>query len=685
MHAKNSPLFRAGLLAGAALALTTTRAAAVDANADAFPTFESYIKITGQAASVTGNGAAYQTRTRQPENGGAGIEDLHYTRDLSKVTSLQFDGRALAGVEDYLMQLKLSKQETGSVEVGYKRFRTFYDGIGGFFPINQAWFALANQDLHTDRGRFWAEAKLALKDRPVFTLRYTNETRSGTKDSTIWADSNLTGLPTVPTNNAVRKVAPAFRTLGERHELLEGGVVHTVGNTTVNLRLLGDWVNNNDALYYNKLAPNAGRNDPVGPERDFYQRDALTTKSTTAMATTETIFTEKITVNTGLSYTHLTSQVGGERPNAIGALPTYDFRDLAGGSKITTYAANAALIWRPVPNWMVQPAVRIEDTYTKSASTFNRVTGTVIAPVSAFYNANERIKEQIVTPDLSVRYTGFKNVVIYATANDRINRGDERRNDQYATLVPTTAQIWSMDVNQDQSHYTLGSNWNVSNQLILRGEVFHKDHENKFIGYDTKIGDRYVIGYQFTGYKLTAIVKPVPELSFTTRYLPQTGKMQVTTEATPEFQSMDAKSHLIGETIDWNPNKAIFVQANFNVAFNTISSAYPSAANPNQRNSDNNYWTGSLITGAVLGKHTDGTLEYTYQKADNFLPALAQYTQPYGAGYEQSSVTLGVKHRFSDRWIGHAKAGYIDSKNDTTGGNTNFRGPLAYVSFEHSL
>jgi hypothetical protein len=194
-----------------------------------------------------------------------------------------------------------------------------------------------------------------------------------------------------------------------------------------------------------------------------------------------------------------------------------------------------------------------------------------------------------------------------------------------------------------------------------------------------------VIGYQFTGVKLTAIVKPLPQLSFTTRYVPQSGSMQVTTESTPEFDSMKARSHLVGETIDWNPTSVVFVQANANWGFNYISSAYPSSANPSQRNADNNYWTGSIITGFALNKDTDVSIQYTYQKADNFQPEVASFSQPYGASYKEEAVSIGVKHKFSKTWIGSGKVGYFDSQNDTTGGRTNFRGPMAYIAMEHSL
>jgi len=658
-------------------------ATAAGAPTDAFPTYESYIKVSGQTPWVSGNSASYQKRTQTRADGSAGIEDLHVSRDVAKDTTLVVDGRALSGAEDYLLRVNVTKEGLGAVDVGYSQFRTFYDVIGGFFPLNKRFMALSPEAIYTDRGHFWAEAKIALKDKPVFTLRYTNETRMGQKDSIIWGDSNLTGLPTVPANNATRKIAPATIDLNERRERIEASVKHTAGKTTAEVRLLGEWVHNVDTRnfvrYPGEVTPN--------PERINAQVDGLSTRSFSAFATTETALSERLALNTGLSFQHLTSTVRGSRANAIGVLPTFDFKDLNGGSNVKVYTANASLGYRPSANWYIQPALRFEDNSSRSAGTFTRVTQTsATAPqVFAFYKENERIKEQLVTPDLSVRYTGFSKLVIYGTASDRINRGDERRTDQYSTAVPTSAQIWLQDVNQDQTHATLGANWNASSNLIFRGEVFHKDHENKFLGYENQLGSRYVIGYQFTGLKLTAIVKPLPQLSFTTRYLPQQGTMQVTTEATPEFDSMHARSHLLGETIDWNPSTNVFVQANANVGFNTISAAYPSAANPSQRNSDNNYWTGSLITGFAVDKNTDVSVQYTFQKADNFLPGLATYTQPYGASYKEETFTVGVKHKFSKTWMGSAKVGYFDSKNDTTGGNTNFRGPLAYIAMEHAL
>ena len=69
------------------------------AEADAFPRFDSYIKVTGQAPSISGDKAAFQNRTQQSSEGAAGIEDLHIYKDLSRITSLVIDGGYITAAE----------------------------------------------------------------------------------------------------------------------------------------------------------------------------------------------------------------------------------------------------------------------------------------------------------------------------------------------------------------------------------------------------------------------------------------------------------------------------------------------------------------------------------------------------------------------------------------------------------
>lgn len=264
----------ASLLAVALLALTGARA---DTPAsDEFPVFDSYLKFGALGASINGNEPAFQRRTQQPSNGNLGIEDMYFTKDLENNVGMTLDGHALFLNQDYLGKLVLSKQDVGSFEMGYKTFRTYYDGIGGFFPLNKQWNVLNPEDQHIDRGEFWIGAKIAKPDMPIFEIKYSDGFRRGTKDDTIWGDSDFTSLPNNnPPISQVRKMVPSYRAIDEKHQILDASVQATVfGNTTARLALTWDATHNDDTRYNVRfpgevrLYPDAALHDPPAPVSD---------------------------------------------------------------------------------------------------------------------------------------------------------------------------------------------------------------------------------------------------------------------------------------------------------------------------------------------------------------------------------------------------------------------------------
>ena len=102
-------------------------------------------------------------------------------------------------------------------------------------------------------------------------------------------------------------------------------------------------------------------------------------------------------------------------------------------------------------------------------------------------------------------------------------------------------------------------------------------------------------------------------------------------------------------------------------------------------NADNNFWNSSVVTGFVINKETDAQVQGTYYKANNYHPAIATSTTPYGASGRDYSFTVGVKHKFNDRMVGSAKLGYFNSDNVTAGGFANFKGTVGYASLTYRL
>lgn len=727
----------AGLMAGALLTFSgAVIARAANAEADALPTFtENHIKVSVAPAAASDSKAAFQARTQTFRKGSAGIEEFNVTQELDKTTTLTVDGRALFGAEDYLAQFKLAKNEVGSFEAGYKSVRTFYDGAGGFFPINNAWLPLYSRQLYVDRGTFFVNGTIALPKAPVFTFTYRNETRSGRKDSTIMGDSDLTGIPIYRPSSlnlipSARKFVPAYIQLGERQETWEVAMKHIVGDTTYRLALLGNRINNNDTRsvdrYPGELSPRpALPSNPVPPilvspyqvanQNKGYDQQAFKENGLTWMGKIETKLSDQVTVYVDANLRHATMDVAGTR-----AITAYILTDTGltttiggytpGGRSPYSPAGTGKLKediltgvvgfdWNPLKTLELHAALKGETEefsgdYTANY-TLNMITLTTGAVVPQTLAAPNSLNttEHPWTPELSARYTGIKDVVLWAMWDYRTMSQNERTSYIGLTTGPTamvlTAPAGANDkVKEKHTSVKIGANWTPNSMLMVRGELFKKDHENNFTGQGTNLGGYYILDYDTYGARVTATVKARPDLSFSTRYLVQRGKADIAEDGYLLGNSNDSRRYQLSETIDWNPNKSVYVQGNLCLFWDTVGTVYPragGAANDVLHNADNNFWNASVVLGYVVDKDTDAQIQGTYYKANNWNPALAAATMPYGQGGKDYSVTIGLKHKFSDRMVGSAKVGYFNSNNETTGGFANYKGTIGYLTLDYRL
>ena len=718
----------AGLAACALLSFSATRAA----EADGLPApDENYMKVSGRALSTQGSKAASQANTQIPKTGVGGIEELNITRDIDKTTSLVIDARALLGAEDYLAQFRVTKNEVGSFEAGYKRFRTFYDGAGGFFPVNNAWLPIYARPIYVDRGKFFVNATVALPNAPVFTFRYTNETRSGRKASTIWGDTDFTGVPiyslaALNPYSANRKIIPAYVQLGERQETWVASVRQTFGKTTGLLSVSGHRVNNLNTRSIDRypgelrpfpaipanpptLVPPALANNSV---RGFDQQGLKESGLTVATKVT-TVVSDKITAYIGGNYHRSDNDITGSRLLAgsfatltgtvapigsftSGGRPPYSYNS-TGALKLKAWTGNVGVETKPTPDLNIHFAVRAEEYKTSGYNNavyvnnlVNQTTGVVAQQLVNAPNSQKNT-EKPWTPAIDARYTGIKNVSLYGSWDYRTMAQDERSTYSSVSpgglvIVPTTSSA-SDKVKEKHANLKIGARWSPSTLLNLRGEFFTKDHENRFDGYGPSLGSYYELNYDIIGARLSAIVKVTPQLTFNSRYIVQRGKAAIVNTGFVEGDSNDSRRYQFAETVDWAPHKGFYLQGNVNVVFDRTSTAFPrttGTAADVLRNADNNYWNGSVVAAFVVDKQTDAQVQATYYRTNNYNAALI-VTDPYGASGRDYTITVGLKHKFTDKMVGSAKVGYLESKNETVGGNADFRGPVGYLALEHQF
>lgn len=726
-----------GLVAGLALLSVTVGAA----ESDALPTFETnYITVSAGGADVKGSKPAYQARTATAKSGAAGIEDMRFDYDLKDKTSLSVTGRALAGQEDYLLSFKLTKEEVGSVEVGYKTFRTFYDGAGGFFPIGNVWMPLFERALHVDRGQLYVQGTIALPKAPVFTFKYTHATRDGRKDSTIWGDTNLTGIPILAGPGAVnpiaamRKLLPAYTQLDEKNDTWEISVRHKVGNTTAVVSVGGNAIENHNVRY---MQQNIGELTPfpapvftaptvnnvrAGSPRRNVMTERFEEDGYHASATFETMVSKEVTVFGGLQYhsadvdiassriltatfasaAGVRDHIGGFNNTGANARAPYNFT-AAGSFDFEVFTGNLGVRLTPSPDLSIEAALRGERWEDSGSNLTNYTAQGVTLATGAVTNFAAQGRhgvnnvEKPWTPALDVRYTGIKNVALYASWEYRSAKQDERvRYEGFNGLSKSTSlEFIDKKIEETHSNATVGMTWNVNPALNLRAELFTKDHENDFAGYNATAGRNFVLNYDIAGTKLTAVVKPSNTVNLTTRYLYQRSKSVIfhsglTTNGVinGSVDGNDSDRHSLSESITWSVSKAVYVQANGTVVFDQMQTMYPwvsGNAKRNLRNADNNYVTADATVGFSIDRRTTGTLQATYYRANNYDAAYAAVGMPLGASATESSVSLGLRHKLSDKTLLSGKVGYFDSENATRGGFADFRGPLAYLTVQHAF
>lgn len=737
MKASSFSLVRtAGLVAGALLLLPCGHAADTSRDTDALPNFAdgNHVTFAGRAAFIDGSSTAFQSRTQVSHSPAGGIENLHFAYDLNKDTAVEIDGHALAGASDYLASVKLTKTDLGTFEAGYKTFRTFYDGAGGFFPGNNAFIPILPRELYVDRGQFFVGATIALPNAPVLTFRYTNETRTGRKDTTIWGDSDLTGIPINVGRGAVnpvssnRKILPAYLDLDEQRETWEVSAKHTVANTTGVVTVTGTKIDNFDVRSVDRYrfqsrlypypsaqgplvqVPNVRANNPVyGFDQRGYKEDSLT-----FAGHIETVVSEKVSVYANASHFHSSGDINDARLTATdiptnvgivtgiggftpGGRPPYSYTS-AGAIKNTVVTGNIGAEVQVMPDLNIDVALKGEDYsasgYNNTAYQNTMVNVTTGAKTSVPINTanGSYIREKVWTPEISARYSGIRNVTLYGSWDYRTAPGDERVNNGSVsiannTVVPAYA-FADNHVSENHRNLKVGANWVPAQFVTLRAEVYTKDHDNNFTGYGTSLGDYYNLQYNIEGAQFSAKIRPTAALAFTTRYIQQKGKAVIVGNGFLLTRANDAHRYQLSESIDWTPMKQFYMQANVNYVLDSIRTSYDQVtftAKDVLHNADNNYWNANVLAGFVVDKNTDAQIQATYYKADNWNPAMAGATVPYGAGGRDYSVTVGLKRKLTDRMIAHAKLGYLNSENETLGGFADYKGLVGFVSVDYKL
>jgi hypothetical protein len=639
---------------------------------------------------INGDRAQFQQRYGMSGSVFGGVQDMHLQQNVGSRGLFTLDGHAIADNHDYAVTLSLSQPDLGYIHAGYNEFRTWFDGNGGFFPLNGQFFPPLNNQLALDRGDAWVEFGLRIPDFPEITVRYEHDFRYGQEDSTIWGITSLTGLP--GPNNA-RAIVPSFRDIDERRDIVTGDAKQTFGNTDVSLGLRYEYTNNDDSLNFNQN-PNTSGNSYVT------QSDQLKSDMFTVHLSTETRFDQKLWFTTAYAYTALNSQIGGSRIYGDTYDPVYNplfpqraefdegFLALSGGSRIDQHVANLNLMWLPAKNFSVLAAVRIEDQNTDSdssdiATNFVPSAHGIVASNTPESN-NGSYDFLNVDESLELRYTGLTNWSFYARAELRQEQGhlDEKQ-------IDLATNTFDLNVSTDESvliqKYIVGANWyplprlNLSTQYYHEIQVYNYTNMPNSASYPDFLTDQ---DFNTDDVNIRVTWRPCNSVSLVSRYDFQRSTVDTKGDSLPSIQSAVITNHIFSEDINWSPFARFYIQGNLSYVLNqTDTPASGALPGPVVANFKNDYWDASCMAGFALDDKTDIQVQYSYYNANDY-DNNAQFSQPYGSGAVEQSVTASISRQITSNLRLMVRYGYFSNYDETSGNHNNYQGHLVYSSLQ---
>lgn len=682
------------------------------------PTYKNYIDFSAGYNLQSGDRPGFQKGFQLNKDGFGGIEGLYLTKSLNDSTTMVLKGRALAGNNDYLLDVVITKDEVGYLKFGYKAFRTWYDGSGQFYPPNKLLVQLYDEDLHLDRGNLWFEAGYVPADKLNFVFRYDLFTRKGKKDTLSLGDS---ALAVSPVTVAPRGVLPAFRTIDEKRHVLKAKLSRQTAKTGWQIASTLDKAelanSYNVRRRFNEPASAATRN--VSPDRLFTLKDGTETDLFALRGSVSTQINEKLAVNTAVSRTTIDTMLSGSRivGNGPGGYdPVFDavftnrqsrdegYLHLTGETQTKQTVATINALYRPTQFWSIIPAVRFEKRTTLSESDYEETNN----PPSASNPTARLISEEIAvhsnnawklnSQSLDARYTGFKNWTVNFKADHEQNTGDiaEKQIVEPGTL--NTIRIERVgDFAIGTQKYSATANWYPKGGMTVAVQYYFKARQSDFgatldnIAVNTPTsGNRYPayitnLDWETNDLNVRLSWKAANNLRLVTRYDYQGTTVRVQEAGLPFDEASERKSHIVAQTATWNPVPRWYLQGSVNVVFETMRT--PAAkltgnAAALVSNSDANYTNYSLNSGYALDEKSDLFVAYDYYNAENYIDTSAR-SLAYGTLVTRQQASVTLTRRLDPRTIVTLKYAYADNDDATQGGFANYTAHMLYGKVQY--
>jgi hypothetical protein len=688
---------RSVALVGAGLLATAVALAAAEKKE---PPLESYIDFSGGYTLQEGDRPGYQKALQTNKDGFGGIEGLYLTKELNDSTTLVIEGRALAGNNDYLFDLTLTKADVGFLKFGYKEYRVWYDGSGGYLPSRMFRMQLYDEDLAIDRSHLWFEAGYVPEDRPHFNLRYDLFTREGTKDSTSWGDTGLA----VNTAN-IRGLLPSFWVIDEKRHQLAANVSQTKDNATWSLGVRSDKGDYTNSRNINRRARETGQDRKItakeGQDYDLFQ----------VRGSYENRIHEKLMLTTAVARTTIDTTLSGSRIYGADYDPLYDgafvnrqqrdegFFDLHGSSEMKQTIGTLSARYQPRETVVIVPSVRFENIDWSNSVHFEETNfggGTARAPSVEAVAADSDKDWKVIAESLEVRYTGLKHVSLNFKGDWSSSEG--KLTEERVIEPGTTHQAITIDRDTDYERqsqkYAATANWYVRPGTTVAVQYYYKIRANDYrSGRDNTVStaDRYPAyianqDFETSDFNVRLSTKLGPRLRSVTRYDYQMSTIRTQDVGLAFGESAEMTTHVLAQSVSWMPRDRWYMQGSVNLVWDTLrtpAATVTGAAADLVMNSDANYTYVSLGGGYALTEDSDLYVDYTVSESNNSFADNSSRTVAFGSDYRTQLAAATWTRKLDRHTSLTLKYAYAKNDDVPNGGYADYEAHMIYGKVQY--
>lgn len=601
-----------------------------------------------------------------------GLSSITFSKDLNDKDSLEFEGKGIAGTNDYDAELNFSREGVGTLTFGFKEYRKYYDGTGGFyenFPITSFHPMELENDLHLDIGDFKFEGVLAKENSPEFSLGYEREFRHGSKSLVSWG-SMVSGAVT-------RNINPTYVDLDETVDKVKFGVKHVTKDAEISAKQIWEGARSESSKINNQtqdvsfLTPYDIRKKSETTDSDLYSTQVMLSKD----------LNKNLFMSCGLLYNHYN---GGslEAITDTGITTNNENHPLNPATisqESVTFMPNAS--FTPLKGLVVSAGLKGQFETTNGEAKYNRdyrTTAVNFRPdgiVDELINITTNTTKKRLSELIQFKYNRMKNIVFYGDAGFEKELISQFEVQDSFGNNPAAGSAFSRKTNSriGKNDFTLGLKWFPVSSVNLSVEDKYKnkvvDNRNEFLTGDAVGGySAYIDTMELSSNTPTVKLnyKPFRWISGSLGYIYERAAFGIRTRAsdTTEFSKQEVKTY--NAILTLNPAESFYCslfyeRRNDRTTTPTNGSGGTTARLPDfEANVD--IW--GVDYSYALCKNTAITGGYSMYNTGNFND-YSTTGMPLGVDNLSQKLSFGIRNSFTKDHSLELKYSYLNYEEDS--------------------